>query len=61
MEFGKVMYALPYSTWITNKDLLYSTRNCSMLVAAWMGGRFGGKWINVYVWLSPFTVHLKLP
>ena len=20
----------------------------------------GGKWIHVYVWLSPFTVHLKL-
>ena len=21
---------------------------------------FGGEWIHVYVWLSPFTVHLKL-
>ena len=21
----------------------------------------GGEWIHVYVWLSPFTVHLKLP
>ena len=21
----------------------------------------GGRWIHVYVWLSPFTVHLKLP
>ena len=20
---------------------------------------FGGEWIHVYVWLSPFTVHLK--
>ena len=29
-------------------------------VAAWMGGEFGGEWIYVYVWLSPFTVHLKL-
>ena len=26
----------------------------------WMGGEFGGNWIHVYVWLSPFTVHLKL-
>jgi len=25
-----------------------------------MGGRFGGDWIHVYVWLSPFAVHLKL-
>ena len=25
-----------------------------------MGGEFGGEWIHVYVWLSPFTVDLKL-
>jgi len=30
-------------------------------VAAWMGGEFGGEWVHVYVWLNPFTVHLKLP
>ena len=29
-------------------------------MAAWMGGEFGGEWIHVYVWLSPFTDHLKL-
>ena len=29
-------------------------------VAAWMGGEFGGERIHVYVWLSPFTVHLRL-
>ena len=28
-------------------------------MAAWIGGDFGGKWIHVYVWLSPFTVRLK--
>ena len=28
---------------------------CSMLRAS-----LGGEWIHVYVWLSPFTVHLKL-
>ena len=36
---------------------------CSLLlcyVSAWMGGEFGGEWIHVYVWVSPFTVHLKL-
>ena len=26
----------------------------------WMGEGFGGEWIHVYVWLGPFTVHLKL-
>ena len=25
-----------------------------------MGGEFGGEWVHVYLWLSPFTVHLKL-
>ena len=34
---------------------------CSMLCAVWMGGEFGGEWIHVYVWLSHFAVHLKLP
>ena len=45
--FGKVMYTLLYSKWITNKDLLYSTWNftqCS--VPAWMGGEFRGEWTH---------------
>ena len=29
-------------------------------VPVWMGGEFGGEWIHVHVWLSPFSVHLKL-
>ena len=29
-------------------------------VPAWMGGGFGGEWIHVYVWVSPFAAHLKL-
>ena len=44
-----------------NKDLLYSTwKYVQCYVAAWMGGEFGAEWIHVYVWLSPFLVHLKL-
>ena len=36
-DFGKVMYTLLYSKWITNKDLLYSTWNSAQLyLAAWM-------------------------
>ena len=29
--------------------------------AAWMAGEFAGVWIQVCVWLSPFTVHLSQP
>ena len=47
--------------WITNKDLLYSTGNPAHCdVAAWTGGEFGGEWIHLYAWLSPFAAHLKL-
>ena len=55
------MYTLPYLKWITNKDLLSSTENSAQCyVAAWIGWQFGGEWIQVYVWLSPFPVHPKL-
>ena len=44
------MYTLLYLKWITNKDLLYSTwDSIQRYVAAWMGGKFGGEWIHVYV------------
>ena len=60
-EFGMDMYTLLNLKWITNKDLLCSTGNSAQYyVAAWMGGEFGGEWIQVYAWLSPFSVHLKL-
>ena len=60
-DFGKVMYSLLYLKWILNKNLLYSTLNSAQCyVPVWIGGRFGGEWIHVYVWLSPFDVHLKL-
>ena len=34
---------------------------CSVLCGSldWEGG-LRGEWIRVYVWLSPFTIHLKL-
>ena len=60
-EFGMDMYTRLYSKWITNKVLLYSTRNSAQCYeAGWMGGEFGGEWIHVYVWLSPSAIHLKL-
>ena len=61
-EFGMDMDTLLCLKWITSKDLLHSTGNSAQCyVAAWMGGEFGGEWIHVYILLSPFTVHLKLP
>ena len=60
-EFGMVMYILLYLKWITNKGLPYSTGNSAQCsVAAWIGGRGEEEWIHARVWLSPFTVHLKL-
>ena len=56
-----VMYTLLYLKQITNNDLLYSIWNCAQCyVAIWMGGGFVVEWIHVYIWLSPFVVHLKL-
>ena len=60
-DFGKVMYTLPHLKWITNKILLNSTWNSvQCYVAAWMGVEFGGEWIHVYVWLSPFTLYYNI-
>ena len=48
-EFGMDMYTLLYLKWISNKDLLCSTRNSAQCyVVAWMGWKFGGEWIHVY-------------
>ena len=55
------IYTLLYLKWITNRDLLHSSGNSAQCyVAAPMGGQFVGECIHVYVWLSPFAVHLKL-
>ena len=61
LRVGADMYTRLYLKWITNKDRgVYSTGNSAQCgVTAWMGEEFGGKWIHVCVWLSPFTVQLK--
>ena len=49
-EFGEVMYTLLYSKWMTNTELLYSTRNYTQCyVPAWMEAGFGGEWMHVYI------------
>ena len=41
---GMDMYALLYLKWITNKDLLCSTRNSAQCyLEAWVGGGLGGE------------------
>ena len=60
-ESGMDMDTLLDFTWRTSKDLLDSTGDSAQChVAARMGGEFGREWIHLYVWLNPFTVHLKL-
>ena len=43
-----------------NVVILYNTGNSPQCCMVWMRGEFGGEWIHVYVWLSPFAFHLKL-
>ena len=60
-ELGMDMYTLLCLKWVSKKGPVYSTWNSAQCyVAAWMEGEFGGKWIQVYVWLSPSAVHLIL-
>ena len=54
------VYTLLYLKWITNKDPLFNIGNCSMLCGILDGRGVWVEWIRVYVWLSPFAVHLKL-
>ena len=53
------MYTLLYIKWVDSKDLLRNTEN-SMLGGSLDGRGFGGQWIHVYLWLSPFNVCPKL-
>ena len=60
-EFGRDMYTLLYLKLITKKGRPCSTgKSAQCYVAAGMGREFGGEWIHVYIWLSPFAVNLKL-
>ena len=42
------------------QKMLHIENSPQCYVVAWMGGEFGGEWIHLYAWLSPFTIHLKL-
>ena len=47
-----------------DQGLFSSVQACTFRVPrkcwSWIGEEYGGEWIPVYVWLSPFDVHLKL-
>ena len=53
IDYAKVFECVDHSKLWKNQYKL------ATLVAAWVGGEFGGEWIHVYVWLSPFAFHLK--
>ena len=51
-EFGADVYTLLYLEWVTNKDLLCSTRSSSQCyVAAQMRGEFGGEWRYIHIYM----------
>ena len=56
-EFGMDMYTLLYLKWITNKGLLYSTCNCSVLCGSLDGRTVWGR-MDSCICISAFAVHL---
>ena len=62
-EFGMDLYVYPAIFKMGNQQgpAVYSTWNSAQYyVAARMGGEFGREWKHIYVWLSPFAIHLKI-
>ena len=60
-EVGSGMYTLLFIKLVSNKDLLYSTRECTQYsVITYMGKEPEKEWIYVYVELIHFTVYLKV-
>ena len=59
-KLGMGVYTLLHFKWITNKALQCTGNSAQCSAAGWMGRESGGEWIHVYVWLSPFAIHLKL-
>ena len=55
-----MLWALLYLRWITKNELLCSTGNSTQLYDSLDGRGVFGTRIPGYIWLSPFTVHLKL-
>ena len=59
MEFGIDMSTLLYLKLIPSKGILYSTWNSAQLCGSLDDRESGGDWVHVYVWWSPFAVHLN--
>ena len=55
-----MLWALLYLRWINYNELLCSTGNSAQLYDSLDGRGVFGTRIHGYIWLSPFTVHLKL-
>ena len=55
------MYTLLLLRWVRNKEAIDSTENSARgYTAAWMGVELEREWIYVCIWLSSFTIYLKL-
>ena len=49
-ESGMDLSTLLYLKWVTSKDLLYRIWNSAQCyVAAWIGGEFGGEWMDTCI------------
>ena len=53
-------YRLIYLKWITSKDLLYSTENCSALCGSPKGSGVWGRMDTCICMSEPLAIHLKL-
>ena len=60
LSLQELLWALLYLTWITNNELFCSTGNSPQLYDSLDRRGVLGTRIPGYIWLSPFTVHLKL-
>ena len=62
LEWGAIAFSTDLAyIWLKPIITISTWNSTQCYVPAWMGEGFRGEWIHVYIWLSPFSVHLKLP
>ena len=59
-EFGMEIHTATFKKDNQEGPTVQHMELCSMLCGSLDGRGVSGVWIHVYVWLSPFVVHLKL-
>ena len=62
LEWGAIAFSTDLAyIWLKPIITISTWNSTQCYVPAWMGELFGREWIQVYVCLSPFAVHQKLP